>query len=171
MPLVNGGSSLAGESKPDLIYLPEIPFSTSKFIADVGAVLKKKRNCLIAISEGLRTREGQYITDMTAGVDHFGHTQLGGAGEFLEDIVRREFGCKCRSIEFSLMYAAPPIWLPKLILMRLKPAECVKWAVKGESDKMVILVRTKMKGQYKCRYELAELATSRILRRSFRVNG
>lgn len=158
---LTAAASLAGESKPDLIYLPEIPFSTSKFIADVGKVLKKKRNCLIAISEGLRTREGQYITDMTAGVDHFGHTQLGGAGEFLEDIVRREFGCKCRSIEFSLMQRSAAHLASQTDIDEAFEAGrmAVKWAVKGESDKMVILVRDQdEKGQYKCRYELAELA-------------
>lgn len=86
----------------DLIYLPEVPFDREQFIADVSSVLEKKKHVLIAISEGIRDAQGEYISASTATTDSFGHSQLSGAGKALEYLIADRLGIKVRSIEINL---------------------------------------------------------------------
>ena len=44
---------------PDLIYLPETPFSYDKFVSDILEVKKHKSSAIIALSEGIRNADGQ----------------------------------------------------------------------------------------------------------------
>ena len=44
---------------PDLIYLPEKPFDLEIFYADVDKVLEKKNKVLIAVSEGVKDKDGK----------------------------------------------------------------------------------------------------------------
>lgn len=158
---LTAAASLAGEYGPDLIYLPEIPFSNAKFLNDVSEVMERKGSCLIAISEGLRTKEGQYITEMNRGKDTFGHVQLGGAGQFLEELCRREFSCKCRSIEFNLMQRCASHIVSKTDVEEAYEAgrQAVLAATSGITDKMIVLERsTDENGQYLCIYGTAELS-------------
>ena len=96
---------LNGDSAPDLIYLCERPFSVDRFLDDVRKKLEEKHAIVVAVSEGIRNEEGDYITntmkDQTA--DAFGHKILAGAARCLEEIIRYEIGCKVRSIELSVM--------------------------------------------------------------------
>jgi len=48
------GAAPADRPAPHLIYLPEVPFSTDAFLADVEAVYAKLGRCQIAVSEGIR---------------------------------------------------------------------------------------------------------------------
>ncbi|MBE6023761.1 MAG: 6-phosphofructokinase [Cellulosilyticum sp.] len=88
---------------PDLIYLPEVPFNMEQFIEDVKAIKAKRRNVIVAVSEGIRDCEGQYISASSGAVDAFGHKQLCGAGKTLENILKAELGCKVRSIELNVL--------------------------------------------------------------------
>lgn len=88
---------------PDLIYLPEVPFSIENFIEDVKVVQAKGKNVIIAVSEGIKDIEGQYISASSGSVDAFGHKQLCGAGKTLENILKAELGCKVRSIELNVL--------------------------------------------------------------------
>ncbi len=89
---------------PDLVYLPELPFSYDAFFADVEAALAKHPNVVIAVSEGLRTAEGEYVgaSAQSGATDVFGHAYLSGTGKALELAVKAKFGCKVRSIELNL---------------------------------------------------------------------
>jgi 6-phosphofructokinase 1 len=90
---------------PQLIYLPEVPFDTARFIEDVRCELSKSPAVLIAVSEGVRFADGTFVGESSQNgmVDVFGHKYLSGAGQVLENIVRSEIGCKVRSIDLSLM--------------------------------------------------------------------
>ena len=88
---------------PDLIYLPEVPFSMEQFVADVRDVQKTRKNIIIAISEGIKDLEGNYISATSTAVDAFGHKQLCGAGKTLENHLKAELGCKVRSIELNVL--------------------------------------------------------------------
>lgn len=88
---------------PDLIYLPEVPFDMDQFIEDVKAVKAKRKNVIIAVSEGIKDFEGQYISASSGSVDAFGHKQLCGAGKTLENILKAELGCKVRSVELNVL--------------------------------------------------------------------
>ena len=52
------GAAPADRPAPHLIYLPEVPFSTDAFLADVEAVYAKLGRCQIAVSEGIRDETG-----------------------------------------------------------------------------------------------------------------
>ncbi len=80
----SAGAAPADRSAPHLIYLPEIPFSTDAFLADVEAVYAKLGRCQITVSEGIRDEAGAEIgPQLMAGpgeVDAHGNVQLSGTG-------------------------------------------------------------------------------------------
>lgn len=96
-------ASLNGEG-PDLVYLPERVFDEDKFVNDIQERLKENPAVLVAVSEGVRFADGEYVGAGTqsGAVDVFGHKYLAGTGKVLESIVKNRIGCKVRSVELSL---------------------------------------------------------------------
>jgi 6-phosphofructokinase 1 len=89
------GAAPQDRPAPHLIYLPEVPFSTEAFLADVEAVYAKLGRCQIAVSEGIRDAEGEEIgPKLMRGpgeVDAHGNVQLSGSGALgdgLADLVK-----------------------------------------------------------------------------------
>jgi 6-phosphofructokinase 1 len=78
------GAAPADRPAPHLIYLPEVPFSTEAFLADVERVYTKLGRCQIAVSEGIRDEKGEEIgPKLMRGpgeVDAHGNIQLSGSG-------------------------------------------------------------------------------------------
>ena len=94
---------------PDLIYLPEVPFDLDNFVAKVDSLLQKKDVVVVAVSEGIRTAEGKYVCEFTAGSeskDAFGHIQMTGTAAFLANLINQKLGCKTRGVEFSTLQRA-----------------------------------------------------------------
>ena len=93
-----------GDLGPDLVYLPERVFDEDSFVSDVKARLEKHPAILVAVSEGVRFADGEYVGAGTqsGAVDVFGHKYLAGTGKVLESIVKNRIGCKVRSVELSL---------------------------------------------------------------------
>ncbi len=90
---------------PDLIYLPERVFDIDRVMIDITRVLEQKGKVVICLSEGVKTADGKYLTELNDEllVDAFGHKQMGGAAETLGKIVKRKIPTKIRTIELSLM--------------------------------------------------------------------
>lgn len=88
---------------PHLIYLPEAPFDKDDFLLDVKKMLFTCNNVIVAVSEGIRDREGNYISASEQSVDTFGHSQLSGAGKTLEFLVKEKLGVKVRSVELNVL--------------------------------------------------------------------
>lgn len=68
---------------PHLIYLPEVAFDPDRFIEDVKATIAKWGRCQIAVSEGIKDKDGKEIgaTLITGGqTDAHGNVQLSGSG-------------------------------------------------------------------------------------------
>ena len=59
---------------------------------------------VIAVSEGIVDESGDYYSNMEclAGHDEFGHAQLSGSAKVVENILKKEFGRKTRSIELNV---------------------------------------------------------------------
>ena len=93
-----------GDLGPDLVYLPERVFDEDNFVNDVKTRLEKHPAILVAVSEGVRFADGEYVGAGTqsGAVDVFGHKYLAGTGKVLESIVKNRIGCKVRSVELSL---------------------------------------------------------------------
>ena len=88
---------------PHLIYLPEVAFDKDKFIDDIKALMATTRNVIVAVSEGIRDRDGNYISSTTAAADKFGHAQLSGTGKCLEHLIKEKLGIKVRSVEINVL--------------------------------------------------------------------
>jgi 6-phosphofructokinase 1 len=90
--------------EPDLVYLPERPFSYEQFFADIREALARHPNVVVAVSEGLECADGTLVgaSTQSGAVDAFGHKYLEGTGKALELAVKAEIGCKVRSVELNL---------------------------------------------------------------------
>ena len=92
---------------PDLILLPECPFDEEAFLKRVAELEKERHNVIIAVSEGVKNKDGVFLCDLvsTAGqLDAFGHKAiLSGTSRYLADLIRVRLGCKTRAIEFSTL--------------------------------------------------------------------
>lgn len=88
---------------PHLIYLPEKPLSVSKLIEDVRN--SQVRNMVIAVSEGIIDENGNYYSNLEclSSHDEFGHAQLSGSAKVVENILKKEFGRKTRSVELNVI--------------------------------------------------------------------
>ena len=103
--LANDGNS----SGVDAIYLPEVPFDLDEFLNRVKELAKTKSSIVIAVSEGIQTKDGKFVCELGAddrAVDAFGHKQLSGCASTLCNIVAKETGLKTRAIEFSTLQRA-----------------------------------------------------------------
>jgi 6-phosphofructokinase 1 len=83
------------DEAPHLIYVPEIPFSIARLVADVRRVHGRLGRCFVVVSEGLKDEQGNYLAAESS-VDAFGHTQLGGVAGYLQRLLMQETGLKCR---------------------------------------------------------------------------
>lgn len=88
---------------PHLIYLPEVDFDEDQFIDDIKNVLKTSRCVIVAVSEGIHDKNGNYISATSAIADKFGHAQLSGTGKALESLVKDRMDIKVRSIELNVL--------------------------------------------------------------------
>jgi len=128
---------------PHLIYLPEVAFSTEKFVEDVKRVLKREKYCLIVVGEGLIDADGNYVSAAEA-TDAFGHAQLGGAGDYLKSLVEQNLpGIKARVARLGIAQRAASHAGSKTDSDEafLAGQAAVRAAINGETDKMVTLLR------------------------------
>ena len=147
-----------GDKCADLIYLPESVFDISKFIDDVKALLEKQDAVLVAISEGIRDKSGEYIGANSSVIDAFGHKALSGAGKALEGIVKAEIGCKVRSIELNLPQrcASHLASLTDINESSGVGESAVSAAVSGKSGVMMTILRCS--GEYSVEYGSADIS-------------
>ena len=146
---------LPEQTRPQLIYLPEMKFDLEQFLKDVQRIYKEKGYALVAISEGL-----QFERDMTnVRVDGFGHAQLGGAAAELCRIVENRLDIGTRAVEFSIIQRAFPQYVSLVDRKEaIKTGEkAVQAALKGRTGKMVIFERVSQ-NPYKIKFKLAPLS-------------
>ena len=159
---LTAASALARNSyscAPDLIYLPETDFDEDTFIADVKAKLEEKDNLVIAISEGIHDKDGNYVTATEAAADTFGHAQLSGAGKALEMMVADKIGVKVRSMEISLLQRCAAHLLSKTDIDEsfAQGKHGVKLAEEGITGAMVCIERVS-NTPYTVKYTHANIA-------------
>ncbi len=133
------------DAKPDLIYLPEVPFDYDKYYEDVQAAFEKKPNVVVAISEGARLADGTYLgASAQSGVtDVFGHAYLSGTGKALELATKARLACKVRSVELNILQrCASHIASLTDIRESLSIGEAaVRAAAEGATGKMMVFNR------------------------------
>jgi len=149
------------EDAPHLIYMPEAAFSFDKLVSDVKEVLNEFGRVFIVAGEGLKDKNGEYVTaDSGAfGKDSFGHAQLGGVAEMLKAVIEKEVGIKARfnklgTNQRSAMHFAS---LTDVNEAYMCGQAAVQAALSGANGKMVTLVREGW-DEYKCTTGLAKLS-------------
>ena len=143
---------------PHLIYLPEVPFDKEKFISDVRHELSKRNNVIIAVSEGIRDKDGNYITSSKAMADTFGHQQLSGAGKALEFLVKENIDVKVRSVEINVLQRCAAHLASKTDLDEsfAQGKKAVALSEEGQTGCMVVLKRIS-NAPYQVEYSYAQI--------------
>ena len=79
---------------PHILLLPEVTFNEKPFLARVETALTRYGHCVIAVSEGIKEPDGEFLS-ASGSMDTFGHTQLGGAAAVITNLISVKLGCKC----------------------------------------------------------------------------
>ena len=163
---LTGASALATKAGagPDLIYLPETVFDIEVFLSTVEKLYKTKKNIVVAVSEGIRDKNGKYIAEYAAGPagakDSFGHAQMGGVAPILAGAVKGKLGVKVRGIELSLLQRCAAHCASATDVEESYAAgkAAVDAAVAGMTDKMAGFECSRQGGKYTCDIKLFDLA-------------
>ena len=151
-----------GFPAPHLIYLPEMPFDKDAFIQEVQTLVEKHGQILVAVSEGLRTKNDEYLAETGAEADMFGHKTLGGAAVVLEKIVKHNVDfpkLKTRAIQFSTLQRSAAHCASRVDLEEAYQCgyRAVEAAVNGLSGVMITLKRLSNE-PYIVRYDIGDLS-------------
>ncbi|WP_269540677.1 6-phosphofructokinase [Cerasicoccus fimbriatus] len=161
---ITAGASLAKrrnevDDPPHLILMPEVRFNPEAFVARVQEVLRKSPYCMVVVGEGLTDQDGNYLAAGSS-TDSFGHSNLGGVGEYLREIVENNLAnVRARSLKLGYAQRAAAHCASQTDNDEafLAGVAAVKAAVEqGVTDKMVTLIRTES-DFYGCETGLANL--------------
>ena len=163
---LTAASALAGikykDHGPDLVYLPEVPFDMSNFLSDVSRVYEEQGDVLVAVSEGIKDKNGTYIvsyfSDQTKEKDAFGHAKMGGLAANLAEYANAKLKAKVRGIELSLLQrcAAHLASATDVEEAYMAGKAAFEAAEAGVTDKMITFEREP--GEiYKCKTGLVDL--------------
>jgi 6-phosphofructokinase len=79
---------------PHILLLPEVAFDEERFLAKVEGTLERHDYCVIAVSEGIKGPDGQFLS-ASGLADSFGHAQLGGVAPLITSLISSKFRCRC----------------------------------------------------------------------------
>ncbi len=146
---IAAASGLAGtkpNDPPQIILFPEIAFDRDKFLAKVKHSVETNGYCVVVVSEGAAYPDGKFLAD--AGTkDAFGHTQLGGVGPVVANMVREAHGYKYHwAVADYLQRAARHIASKTDVAQAYAVGRAaVELAVKGHNAVMPTIVRKSSK--------------------------
>ena len=109
-------------------------------------LLKKKKNLVIAVSEGIKLEDGRYVCELSGGADYvdaFGHKQLQGTAAYLANYLGAKIGCKTRAVEFSTLQRSASHIASRTDIDEafMVGGAAVKAADEGDTGKMVVIDR------------------------------
>ena len=145
-----GAASLAAGADcngPDMILLPERAFDEEAFLTKVAQLEKERHTLVIAVSEGVKNKDGEFLCDLVSGpgaVDAFGHkAALSGTARYLADLIKAHLGCKTRAVELSVLQrcASPLASRTDVTEAYQVGGAAVEAAYRGETGKMCTIYR------------------------------
>ncbi|WP_273702746.1 diphosphate--fructose-6-phosphate 1-phosphotransferase [Thermoanaerobacter sp. A7A] len=141
-------SALVKDRLPNLrhlIYLPEVPFKEEKFLEEVNKAYKEYGNVFITISEGIKDESGNYVEAGSGSYkqDSFGHTQLGGVGDYLEYLIKQKIYKRVRMTRLGFTQRSALHFASQVDFEEAEKVgrKAVQFALNGESGKMVAIIR------------------------------
>ena len=140
---------------------PDLTFDLHKFSDKVKQLLEEKPSVVVAVSEGIRTEDGNYVCELGNSVDFvdaFGHKQLSGTAAYLANFIAGEIGCKTRAIELSTLQRSASHAASRVDILEAYQVggAAVKAADEGDSGKMVVLQRLS-DDPYQCGTEVKDV--------------
>lgn len=141
---ITAASALAadhGGVGPDLIYLPERPFSEERFIEDVKRLLEKKSGIVVVASEGLKDEKGDPVVEPVFQIGR--STYFGDVSAHLANLVIKRLGYKARGEKPGLLGRASIRLQSPVDVEEAKLAGTLacRAAMEGNSGKMVAFKR------------------------------
>jgi 6-phosphofructokinase 1 len=142
---IAAAGGLAGRKSgdpPHVILFPEIAFEREKFLARVKQSVADHGYCVIVVSEGARYADGRFLAE--AGTkDAFGHTQLGGVGPVVANMVREALGYKFHWAVADYLQRAARHIASKVDVEQAYAVgrAAVEYAVQGKHDVMPAIKR------------------------------
>src|SRR5215813_9793796 len=79
---------------PHVLLLPEVAFDEERFLVKVEEALERYDHCVIAVSEGVKGPDGEFLA-ASGSKDSFGHAQLGGVAPLISSLISTKLGCRC----------------------------------------------------------------------------
>lgn len=131
----------------DMIYLPEVEFDIEDFVRKVHNLQKTKKSLVIAVSEGIKNKNGTHICEIeyeNTMLDSFGHKSLSGTAVKLANILQKQLGCKTRAIELNTTQRCASHIMSETDMNEsfLAGKYAVKFAFEGHTGKVVVFERT-----------------------------
>ena len=153
-----GLASTPGTEIPIVILFPEIAFDQTKFLAKVGANVKKFGYCTVVVSEGVKSADGKFLADQGL-KDAFGHAQLGGVAPVVAGIVKQGLNLKYHwGVADYLQRSARHIAAKSDVEQAYAMGKAaVELALKGKNSVMPTVVRKSSK-PYKWTIGVADLS-------------
>lgn len=90
---LSSGDTSGDLQPPHILLFPELPFDEARFLEHVTACVDRYGYCAIAVSEGLRDADGNFVAEQGT-KDAFGHAQLGGVGQWIAQLIKNKLGYK-----------------------------------------------------------------------------
>jgi 6-phosphofructokinase 1 len=160
---ITASTALARElpgDPPHLIYLPERAFDPDRFLADVKEQVATGLGCVAAVCEGLRDAAGSVLVSFkhAVGTDSFGHSQLGGVGDYLVNLIAEGLSIKARFDKAGTIQRAFGLAQSEVDVeeARMVGMAAVAQACSGVTDQMITLKRVSQ-SPYRCETDLAPL--------------
>jgi 6-phosphofructokinase 1 len=158
---IAAAGGLAGEKPgdpPQIILFPEITFDEGAFLAKVKQSVDSNGYCVIVVSEGVKKPDGKFLAE--AGTkDAFGHSQLGGVGPVIAQLIKDRLGYKYHwAVADYLQRAARHIASKTDVEQAYAVGRsAVDYAVKGMNAVMPAIIRKSSK-PYRWKIEPVPLA-------------
>ena len=148
------------EDPPHIICFPERPLDRSQFLEDVRVAHREFGYVVVVVAETVRDEHGESLgAHGSQGTDAFGHPLLSGAAQELVSLVSGELGLRARFDkpgDLQRMSSAS-VSITDRSEAEMAGAAAVRYAVRGETGKMVTLVR-RAGPVYACETGLTDLA-------------
>ncbi|HET6546083.1 MAG TPA: 6-phosphofructokinase [Rhodanobacteraceae bacterium] len=143
---IAAAAGLAGggpDEAPHLILFPEIAFDEPAFLARVKATVERVGYCVVVASEGLKTADGKFLSEVGTR-DAFGHAQLGGVAPLLAGLVKSRLGYKYHwalpdYLQRSARHVASRVDADQAYAVG---KAAVEYALAGKNAMMPVIVRT-----------------------------
>lgn len=148
------------EDGPQLVYVPEVPFTPERFLRDVESVYRRLGRVVAVVAEGLQDARGQPVagSPLETDRDGLGRPLYGNVSAHLAELVGRELRLRVRNDKPGLCARASRDHVSPVD--RLEAKRCGEIAVRRILDgatRMMVTIERVSSSPYRCEFGLAPL--------------